>query len=116
MCVSLICTNVSAPAGAASLLSPAANARGTPPATDQTTAAPLHAARQPRARRRPWSVSNGAFLSSEDRYMTTPDGGGCCQDRWRCGFIPAGTKFRKDASVGADAVALWSEHGVEQRC
>src|SRR5690349_6892557 len=54
MCVSLICTKVSAFAGAlAPVLSPVApSARGTPPAMVQTTAAPLQAARQLSASRR----------------------------------------------------------------
>src|SRR5271169_3080606 len=54
MCVSLICTKVSAfaaaGAGVPALVAP--SARGTPPATVQTTAAPLQAARQLNALRR----------------------------------------------------------------
>src|SRR6202007_293996 len=54
MCVSLICTNVSASFAAAfsSSLPVAPSARGTPPATVQTTAAPVQAARQLNALRR----------------------------------------------------------------
>src|SRR5690242_331730 len=54
ICVSLICTKVSAffaaTFGVSAFVAP--RARGTPPATVQTTAAPLHAARQLNALRR----------------------------------------------------------------
>src|SRR6266480_3299763 len=69
ICVSLICTKVSAffaaAVGVPSLVAP--SARGTPPATVQTTAAPVQLARQLNALRRVrvWPSPEGSFALIE---------------------------------------------------
>src|SRR3954471_13307649 len=81
---SLTCTHVSAPRAAAIGGSPrvAPSARGTPPATVHTTAAPVHEARQLNACRRaglwPGSVASYVFIWSSCRvggiaYVSIPE-------------------------------------------